>query len=290
MSTIGDGERLIEHSATDEVVLVFCNDSAEIFKIYEPLLKNNTRFLRIDYDAAGQPTDKVDASSEAFHCFTQWLYRGITLRDFVCDSEDVNHGELSHGKLIAALDTHRLSETVGCFDFMDMILDGIIDGLPASNTVCSSVLIKAFAKSCAFHSGGSKLAIDILLHTWREECGVECADRWGLGNVNDHALVTELARKILAFKGYGVPEDIEKPDYCEMVIVGFLEANRRKGGDEAANLPWSRDRCQYHRHRELGLPCYKEKAVPKERMPSSWMGAGSRKRGFHFLDSDEEED
>lgn len=54
--------------------------------------------------------------------------------------------------------------------------------------------------------------------------------------------------------------DFDDPDYCKIIISGYCEARRNERRPQADELPWSQDKCQYHYHTELGLPCHASKA------------------------------
>ena len=231
---------------------VYCSDSATAFNIHQPLLNDNAPSLQLTHREDGPTTAKVDASFEVFERFANWLYNDVDI--------DVEEGGLDHYELDLLLKTHALGRMMGCNDFMDETLDVIMDWLPSSTNICHEFVIKAFARLFPPNSGGWNLAIDILLHTYRQECDAGCTEERGLADIDDQTFITDLVRRILVSNGFTVTNDINNPKYCYMTVFGFLEKQRREGEDENVIHPWLDDRCQYHRHHGTGLPCYRQKA------------------------------
>ena len=105
-------------------------------------------------------TAKIDTTEDALHFFTQWLYREVTLQTW----GPIQNG-MSHEQLQECLELHALGKKMGCFDFMDFILDGIIDNLPnAKSMVCDRFVMEIFANEFESKEGGWNLAIDLLLY------------------------------------------------------------------------------------------------------------------------------
>lgn len=140
------------------MLAVFCNDDDKPFNIHQQLLLRNTRNLHLNHPQNGSSAVEIDSPSYLFQQFAQWLYHDISFADMLDGQEAIGHVEL-----IDILELHALGRQVGCFDFMDFVLDGVIDILSADCTFCPYVFMKAMTKEFPPWSGGWKLAIDVLL-------------------------------------------------------------------------------------------------------------------------------
>jgi hypothetical protein len=237
-------------------VRFYGGDTRTPFNVHDVLLEKNTRFLELGRNEDGTTSANIDASSEAVHYFAQWLYHDITLDDML-GSKD----ELDREQLTIMLEAHVVGSKVGCFDFMDVVLDEMMKGLCAAPNLCAEFIIVSFANAFRPNSGGWNMAIDLLLNIPRPKCDLEnCVYDYVFDVVDSKPLISELARRVSKIEKYKTAaEDLENPEFFKILVFGYLQVKSRDNEDEAKGTPWTRAVCQYHRHKELGLPCYQSK-------------------------------
>lgn len=70
-----------------------------------------------------------------------------------------------------------------------------------------------------------------------------------------------LANRTCAETGTEEPAGLASIDFHKVLFSGNFAARAHRGEEFPRRkvYPWEKDRCQYHRHTELGLPCYRSK-------------------------------
>lgn len=178
--------------------------------------------------------------------FAVWLYTGKVSKDPSCPGP--------YEELEVSMAAHHTGSSVGCVNYMDAALDHIIDDLTNRKDWCYIWKIEStFTNEFAPGSGSGQFLIDCMLHF---PVGVEdLRAHVDLQAVENPQFLSEVAQRICEAKRVSGLGRLEDTKLCKMIIAGFNEEKRDEEilGDE---LPWNQDRCQYHRHTELGLPCY----------------------------------
>ena len=249
---VEEGEGLTGSSTTNPIVRLYGEYGVgPCFHVHKELLLKNTRYLKLNRNEDGTSSATIDAPSAAVGYFAQWLYHDIALDDMLGGKD-----ELDREQLAIMLEARAVGEMVGCFDFMDVVLDEMMKGLCAAPNLCAEFIIESFADAFPPNSGGWNMAIDLLLNTPRPKCDLEnCIYDYVFDVVDSKPLINELARRISKTEKYQTAaEDLENPEFCKILVFGYLQVKSRGIEDEKVRPP-----CQYHRHKELGLPCYQSK-------------------------------
>ena len=125
-----------------------------------------------------------------------------------------------------------------------------------------SEILSIFAAYVPKYSAGRKAALDIIINlTFSNELG---STSKVLSRVEDEHIFKELSERILATKGMkdmSMGDDLES---SKMLISDFINARDIRGDVKVGVLHWERDKCQFHLHTELGLPCYAAKEKEKQ--------------------------
>lgn len=231
-----------------------CRKRRRPIYVHESLVENNTRFQQFETNENGILALSLDASLKAIVLLGDWFYRDLVITELRFDSE-----QLEQQELVGILEAHALGRKLGCFDFMDTLLDVIIQTLAAGSTFCPHVFIKAFAREFPRKSGGWNFATDFLMNSINPECDMgNCVTKCGLDDIDDSALLLELARRISATEGHELPRDDLPPYFIGNFVYGYLYSQKHQ--DRAAtseDRSWAKTDCRYHSHKELALPCYK---------------------------------
>ena len=238
-----------ESSVTDEIVRVACVDSAETIKIHESLLTKNAPLLDIHRP---QYSASADASLQTLSAFALWLYTGVTpIPNYHGCDYDITH----------LLDAYVLGRNVGCVDFMDASLDVAIKEL---YNVADSLWIydplNAFSAIFPAGSAGRKFAVDFVTHVgYLSDSLGDYTVYEQVCRVDDKGILLQLAQTISVAQAYQVADELKNLEFCKILITGFFEAAKDENKAGVRPYPWETDICQYHHHRELGLPCYTTK-------------------------------
>ena len=224
-----------------------CN-SGRCFIIHQTVLDNAPN-LKIYSGSDGSLHANVDASPEAVEAFAQWLYTGTMPEPANCDdSSNIDY----------ILEAHALGRTIGSVDFMDTSLDFAIGKvLLSGNFVYYHEILNAFTAEFSTGSAGRKFTIDFALRV--KVFGSEIYYRStyaDLGEVDDEEVITELVRRVMDVTGFRVTDNTRTHEIKTMLISGFFDARDFTCDFDLGARPWEEDKCQYHRHTELGLPCY----------------------------------
>ena len=224
-------------------------DSAETVKIHESLLTENAPELDI---RRPQYSASVDASLKALSAFALWLYTGVTPKP----KEDGSYYKITH-----LLDAYVLGKNLGCVDFMDASLDVAIKELcNVADSLCIYEPLNGFSATFPVDSAGRKFAVDFLVYVG--DLGESLVDYTVYEQVclvDDKGILLQLAQTISAAKGYKVADELKNLEFCKTLITGFFEAKKDENEPGVRPYPWETDICQYHHHKELGLPCYTTK-------------------------------
>lgn len=240
-----------------QVVEVISNSSGESLNIHRALILKHAPQHQLKDDLFSEEASNtfVTAPFSAIRTFAHWLYT---------DEGPVFGDQIHPREIEDALAAHGLGEAVGCVDFMDTVLDAIIHRMTSRSGIgCIDFVADIFRDRFKSGSGGYQFLVDYLTHCDWPGCGRrECSLAQEIDQLGDEELLTEVARATLRAQDFEVGQDVLKPEYCKMVISGSIslrgvEDLKVRGGKE---FPWGNDRCQYHRHSELGLPCYEDEA------------------------------
>ena len=235
----------------DEIVRVSCVDSEETIKIHESLLTEIAPLLDIRRPHAGTYSASADASFQALSSFALWLYTGVTPKP----KKDGGCYDIAH-----LLDAYVLGKNLGCVDFMDASLDVAIKELcNVANSLWIYEPLNAFSATFPADSAGRKFAVDFLVHVGYLGDSFDCTVYEEVCQVADKGILMQLAQTISAAKGYKVADELKNPEFCKIFIMGFFEENKNENEPGVRPYPWETDICQYHHHKELGLPCYTTK-------------------------------
>lgn len=249
------------------MVRVGCNEPDRYFNIHRGLLVEHAPGITFKRDrSSAQWTAKIGTSFKALTSFAQWLYTGEPAKiDFKRVQTEDGQGRGDAEDIEDALAMHALGREVECVGFMDAVLDQLIDQINQSiYTYCVDDIFKAFLNEFEDDSGGGNFAVDYLVHFRRLGCGKkDCKLYAEIEEIDDEDYLKAVARRSLQAKGIEANADISDFQICKLIVVGLSEAkewaDRVSVGIEHPAYPWEEDRCQYHHHTELGLPCYKAK-------------------------------
>ena len=205
--------------------------------------------LKIQTDKQNILYAYVDADYQIVREFANWLYTAEIDNQIPFQSLPE-----FRGKGIG------LGRAVGCVNYMDTMLDQFMELLYDLNPFSLNEVINPLVEEFPRDTEGWRLAIDYTIY-----CKVGCADNcWiydELRRISNEDFVIDVAT--------GIREEISScdwvgdksdPEYCKVIVSGYCEQKRSKNDQRDENLPWVQDKCQYHRHTELGLPCYVAKA------------------------------
>lgn len=156
-----------------------------------------------------------------FRHFARWLYTGT-----LCEPDPPIEEQI---KELCA--THALACRFQCLAFEDSVMDGLIDILRGPLEIDVSAF-EQWSESFSPGARGVQLAIDFLVHA--SPTKLVCDDGYFVEWLND------------AFD----------EDALLKIVAGMLEKRSTTEGDDSVP-PYISDPCRYHRHSELGLPCYK---------------------------------
>jgi hypothetical protein len=121
-----------------------------------------------------------------------------------------------------------------------------------------SELLNAFVAKFPSGSAGRKFVLDFILHKghWVGSGLVPRSKYEDLDEVEDGEVVTALADMVMEVTEIKVIGDTATQEVKKMLVAGFLEAKLYTDYFDLVVCPWEEDKCQYHRHAEIGLPCY----------------------------------
>lgn len=233
-------------------MFVTCNDSDHRFNIHKVLLETHAPGLDITEDSDGGWVAQADTSSKTFDAFGKWLYS----RTSPIDISEPFDSQIPD--LVAA---HAFGRAVRCVGLMDAVLDAVIDAITKEeHEFCVHELINPFVNEFPPKSAGRELMFDLIIYARKMSCDIGCARLDELEEIDDETVVIELAQRIMAAKGVEVAQRSDNLDFSTLLVVGFLNARDRGHNNfDPPYYPWVEDRCQYHRHRELGLRCHQSK-------------------------------
>ena len=237
---------------------IACKGTNKTIQIHKTLLVEYVPDLEIRRNDTNKTwSAHSGARYEALETFVRWLYTGKIsgLQDGI--SEDWHF-----------FDAHALGRKVGCVDFMDAILDAIIREVNFDRAyLTTDEVLNAFSAEFPPDSAGRKFSVDFVFHI--SGLGSDVRDEsiyTELSRVEDAGLIAELARKVSAFTGLKLSEDLDKNlQINKMLISGFVDGKEHGNDleedmcDKIDTFPWTANECQYHHHTEVGLPCYKKK-------------------------------
>ena len=194
-------------------------------------------------------TASVETSVAKFEAFAFWLYTGKT------PEFDRNPENLNIGPVFAA---HAVGRDLGSVAFMDVILDIAIDlTFNAAEHLSIAQILEPFGGEFPRYSGGRKFAMDfVLLYPHLGENKVSKDDYKDVYSIGDTEMVKDMCCAVSKAKGVVLAEDTVDPEYATMLLAGFLAEKSFHEPLVYREYPWQTDKCRYHRHTELGLPCY----------------------------------
>ena len=224
------------------------NCSRKVFNVHRSLLVKNAPKLKIEADYDGTLHANINAEQEDYLTdFLYWLYTGEL------DAETVwsNDGEELTGRLA----THGLARKVGCIEYMDEVFDHIIN-LVSMSEDRFGVDEVVNAITCHFEpgSGGWRFGIDYAVYNrypGRKQDNLYDE----MSDIKDNVVLKEIVTKLCQAADWSQPTTFD-PEFCIVLISGSCEARCSYGDFEALQPPWELSKCWYHRHTELGLPCY----------------------------------
>lgn len=222
------------------------DESSKHFNVHKSLLDKYAPNLRIDKTEDGTMTATVYTTTNSLEVFLNWMYTAETPGDMPDVLDEV---EL----FIPAIALGRMEE---CVEFADRMLDELIERMAIDGGYFPLDKIIEAAKVFEDGSGPFRFLIDFFIHREPINCGGQFQSvSEALSNVENYLFIHELAKKICEKRNFELKhcDDV----FDKVVVSGFfaykaaeVEDNIREGG------PWEDDRCQYHYHTELGLPCY----------------------------------
>lgn len=181
----------------------------------------------VDEDDATKPPIqvRVDHDVNELEHLVHWVYTGKLCKR--CDSSPAID-------LTEWADTLAIARDYDCVPaFKDTIIDAFIDVFTGSDSVPLGAVCKLSNTSIARHPKARRLFIDFMIHaspakiTWRRSLvGLEHLTR-----------------------------DTLERDELVLLAAGLLDKQSRNVSERPLP-PYISDPCQYHRHTELGLPCY----------------------------------
>lgn len=193
----------------------------------------------------------INSSEESLNIFGSWLYTRTNLHHSIGPISSI---------VSTLLSACALGRETGCVNFEDYMMDEFIDRMDKYDGYFP--LNEFIEESSRFESTSRswKFMIDYLLHKHPLNCGDDLASVYrALNNAYHYDFMIDLARKICCVKDINVPQEIDDADLYQLVITGYFAAKHYEEEKRPTIdlYPWNKDRCQYHRHRELYLPCYK---------------------------------
>lgn len=196
----------------------------------------------------------IDSDDWTIHEFATWLYTGAITEDSDVYSSGYEAFEFFMGQ-------NQLAKQLDCTAFMDLTLDLMMErAIRSEGFLCSLEIVNPLLETYPAGSGGWRLALDYVIYI-KLGCN-DCPMTDEIRRIQNSHFITQLAHKILEKQGLDPEEhcdDTTSQDYYKGLITGYFVGNGNNGDEAARAFPWNHDRCQYHRHTELGLPCYASK-------------------------------
>jgi hypothetical protein len=163
--------------------------------------------------------------------------------------------------MLEALEACTLGRVIGSIDYMDASLDVVISWIVShGDEIFLYEVLNAFTAEFPNGSAGRKFAIDFVFHNghWlgTTAANVHRSKYDHLSEVEDEAVVTQLARKVMGITGLKVADDSATHQTNMMLVGRFFDARDYTDDFDLGSCPWEENKCQYHCHTELGLPCY----------------------------------
>ena len=252
-------KQLTDHRPQDTIVSVQCNEpltDTSYFHIHKTLLFRN---LADSYlSSAHKDIIELDVSSDGFRLFALWLYTGK------CDDKHL-YNNCWGDSITELLRAHKVGRELGCVDFQDTVVDALMKTLTdcEGSPICDT--LGEYLEEFPFQSFGRQLLVEVIAYGPAEK-GVSDEedmrfDYNALKSIDDPQFICALAREIMAATGCQMPLDTMSEELRTMLVCGFLEMKAQGDTTErsAEEMPWLINPCRYHRHTELGLPCYNSK-------------------------------
>ena len=247
------------------MIRVHCRDTSPHFSVHEGLLRGNVPVLELDHRRDDSFQVNLDVSHLGFRHFARWLYSGHILKtgQVIDHDEAFWVNEYPRGGSIWDVQELLLARDVGmeleCVDFIDTVTDAIIQWLERG--VEPNPFVNTLAGEFKPGSGGSQLAIDFLVHgkvpSQRDGC-VIYRNSEPLGKLDDPEFTKALAREILLTNGNPFSRELDS-QMRRFLARGFLEERKDDGEQSPVRKLRVDNPCKYHRHTEIGLPCYRTK-------------------------------
>ncbi|KAK3708913.1 hypothetical protein LTR37_011243 [Vermiconidia calcicola] len=242
----------------DTIVSVKCHHpptSTPYFHIHETLLYKAAAVHNWRRSSAHENTFELNVPWDGFRHFALWLYTGK------CDEENLS-ADCWIDSTNELLHAHEVGRKLGCVDFQDTVVDALTTKLTdcKGNLICD--ILGDFLKEFPFQSIGRQLLVDVIAYGPAENGMSNEEDKRfdynALKSVDDSHFTIVLSREILASRGFQVPLNLTE-ELMTMLVCGFLEIKSQGDSVPRREMPWITNPCRYHRHTELGLPCYKSK-------------------------------
>ena len=207
---------------TDRIVRVVCQgESGVAFYIHEQLLRSNAPRLRFHYCPDYDKWEaRINVRRHMFAAFTQWLYN----RDAEAIKRHVDSDDLEE-----LFSVRSYGEEFGNVDFMDAVLDLVIEFLGENHTFGIQELIYQLASELPVASTGREFALDYLVY--KDKLYPEDKSRSMFQEVQEAcesgpvlAFVNELAERILKAKDPEQAEDIDCSTFSNIVVSGYFDA------------------------------------------------------------------
>ena len=140
-----------------------------------------------------------------------------------------------------------------CVAFQDAALDILMNELVCPDYDVADIF-SHFLEVFEDGSAGRQYAVDFFVYGMTS---LRPSTYEGLELIDDPDFVGAVAREICKYQKIDVsPEWLESQENSMMIVMGYLGMREYDDKFGKGNRDWDADRCKYHRHTELGLPCY----------------------------------
>ncbi|KAK3708912.1 hypothetical protein LTR37_011242 [Vermiconidia calcicola] len=236
---------------SDSVVSLGCNDSEKRFHVHEHLLHDKLPNIEVPISEQPMIYLELDFPYATVSNLARWLYTGSIPN---LDSGNANMG------VAGSIEDIQAGQDLQCVAFQDAALDVLIDELinPDGYDLAEtfSRLLQVFEDG----SAGRQYAVDFFVY-YAGYTSLERSTYEGLRQLKDPDFIGAVAREICKYQNINAgPESFESEQSSMTVVMGYLEMKTCDDNFWQGMQWWDPrdgDGCRYHRHTELGLPCYR---------------------------------